>query len=253
MHRRLLALVPGIALLVLLGLGVNRLVSAQTGPQSTPRQAAGPPSAPGNPDAGLTNAERNQKYDAVRRQFVSDRAAFRDAFNHSGYTADSLRAMRQAPIMASYVPPPLTLDEAVSQADEIVVGTAQAIRFDKTWFAYSTVAVESVLKGKQLSSIEIQQYGGPAPGSVGETALETSDAEALLFPGDRVILFLKYNDAWKAYYIEAFTGTYHVQSHQVVPMENNPFDPQLSGIIEGQAIATVNEAIQRTSPHGSPP
>ncbi len=95
--------------------------------------------------------------------------------------------------------PARSLEDAVHRADDVLVGVVTATTFASVHeglpIATSTVQLTSSLKSSKPApapQVVVLQRGGPVPSASGGALAYLETDEALLLPGDRVVLLLAY-------------------------------------------------------------
>ncbi|MGH3262082.1 MAG: hypothetical protein ACRDNS_08825, partial [Trebonia sp.] len=149
-----------------LGVVIGAVVLAATGTvvasatsTSVAGTAGGKPVPAPNPDAGLTDAQRNAIYQQTEASFQQRyKAWLKSAAAHS----QNLRALPRHPMAASYLPGQPTLLAAKQKAEVIISGTVTAIRFEPGT-AVLTVHVNRTVKGSAGNDILVIQGGGLFP------------------------------------------------------------------------------------------
>jgi hypothetical protein len=102
--------------------------------------------------------------------------------------------------ISTYQPGSMTVGVAVAQADAIVRGHVDAVRFTADPNGgmpqmTATVRVEMVGKGSVNPSIVVRQLGGPVAQAGNTGALVQLEHEQLILPGDEVLLLLTHSQA----------------------------------------------------------
>lgn len=184
-----------------------------------------------NPDAGLTDAQRNQAYEGNWQQFQTDYDRWSASLDISKI---ALRNLRHGQLNAASAKPEPTLARAVRAADVIVTGTVTTIRPAGLALTDVTLSVEAVHKGHPTPALVIRQAGGLFPEADWHGVYIVDSANApLMLPGDRVLLFLTAGSASAPQYgVESFTGIYQIRSGVVSTVPGNPFGSGLRGLSE---------------------
>jgi hypothetical protein len=229
--------VAGIAIGAVTGLALAAGVYAVTANLQT-EESKGEPAQ--NPCYGLSDSECHALITDSEKQFEARLAAWLAEFNSKDI---DLRALPTAPLNATYGPTYTDLDSAIGAADVIVLGVAKSVKFEPQW-ASVTLLVEQALKGSPAAEITIRQGGGPEPYPDWDSVvLGIAEADPLLFPGDRALLFLNYGDLEKTYEVQPVSGHYRLDAHsKVAPLELNPFAVSLDGLALEDFLTTI-EAI----------
>jgi hypothetical protein len=191
---------------------------------------------PVNPDAGLTDSQRQQIYSNGRDTF---NARYDRWLASLDLAAIDYGALQRHNIMALYEPPEPSLGAAKIRAEVIALGNVRSIRptaFDGT---YVTLNVDAVIKGKPTTSIVLYQGGGlrPTPDWKGMFIADAMNAP-LLLPGERAMVFLQRNRSGSLE-IQSFTGLYRSNSGRVVSVRGNPFAARVDGTLERDFVAAV--------------
>jgi hypothetical protein len=174
-----------------------------------------------NPDAGLTDAQRDARYSAGRGEFE---ARYADWIKGLDVSKLDLASLPHADLNGYYLPPQPNLSAAAAAAGTIVSGVVTGIQ-PRTSGSTATLSVETAIKGAAADSIVISQAGGFQPTQDWKGAM-IADAEAAptLLPGDRVLLFVSTSAAGSdAYEVQGWTGTYRLANGRVTPLAGNPF------------------------------
>jgi hypothetical protein len=183
----------------------------------------------GNPDAGLSDAQRNAKYEAARAAFEARYAAWVQNLDVS--TLD-LSSLPHVALNVNVEPGQPTLSAAKQKSDVIVIATASGLQ-PTTSGTIVTLSVERAIKGSVSQSISVLQASGLRPTQDWQhVVIADSPGEPLILPGTRLELFLE-NAGGGPYQIQSVTGMYYLESGYVRPLALNPFAPSLTGLTEG--------------------
>jgi hypothetical protein len=156
-------------------------------------------------------------------------------------TGVDLHALPRYPQLGDLVSPQATsLPAAVATADVIVVADVSSITATPFAGTDTTFSVERTLKGAPMTTVVVNQAGGPRP-TLDWTGMTIADGvgEPLLLPGDRAVLMLQKLDATR-YEIQNITGWNAVVSGLVHASNLSPF----ANTINGQTLATFIAEIQ---------
>lgn len=208
------------------------------------RASAGqvPKTSSPNSEARLTDAQRNQLYKADWLAFQSH---YRSWLANLNLSSLSLSSLARGELTAVYAPPQaMTLAEAVSLADEVVVGTAtgfQPTPFDGT---FVTLRITHTFKGNVSNSVHVHQAGGLLPTGdwTGVTLVDAVNAP-LMLPGDRFLLLLqrRSTNSGVEYDVQSFTGMYKLESGRLVSLPG--IGPRVTGTNETGLSALVGTAL----------
>jgi hypothetical protein len=136
-----------------------------------------------------------------------------------------LRSLPQGSDTVEWGLPLPDLPSAVRESEAIAQVQAVDVHF-VPFSAEVTVKVERVVKGTLPSDLAIRQIAALYPGGDGDewelSSLSVDDAEPLLFPGDRALLFLDLSDG--AYMPQPRTGHYRINAeNRLEALPSNPF------------------------------
>lgn len=202
----------------------------------TTAYAAGTAKGPfANPDAGLSDAQRNANYANLRASFDARYAKWVANLDLSKI---DLYSLPHAELNVQVVPGQPTLRAAKSKADWIVVGTAVSLKPTVNGTLVS-LAVSRSLKGGQTSSITLRQASGLRP-TADWTGVFIADSpgEPLLLPGTRVELFLQKSPDGVPE-IQSITGMYYLGASGVKALDLNPFAASVDGQAESVFVAAT--------------
>lgn len=188
-----------------------------------------------NPDAGLTDTQRDQAYKAATAKFEARYQAWLASIDPSSVPYDALPHSDMTAISEA---PAQTLADAKAHATLIVVGRVRSIRptaFDGT---YVTMDIDRSLKGAASGTLLVHQGGGlrPTPDWKGMFIADAPNAP-LLLPGHRFIVFLQGTSAE----VQGFTGEYELVGGAVRPTKLNPFGDSVSGKSEAEFVAAIGQ------------
>jgi hypothetical protein len=164
---------------------------------------------------------------------------------------DYLRSLPQTnEVMADYGPPPPDLASAVSEADLIVTGHSTAVTFgERTTGSMVELQVHEYVKGSGPATLSVLQPSGPMPDVNWEPRLVMYPSDPLMIPGDKVLLFLRYEPSLELYDVVAFAGFYHLSSKgSVVPLSENPFADSVRGLSLEEFTAEIESVLQQSAP-----
>lgn len=188
-----------------------------------------------NPDAGLTDTQRDQNYASARTEFESRYAQWIASLDISKV---DLTAVPHVEMNVVVLPGQPTLAAAKARADIIVVGTVAGLKPMVSGTAVS-VAVARTLKGQESSSITVRQASGfrPTPDWKG-IMIADSPGEPLLLPGTRFELFLE-RSSDGSLEIQSVTGMYYFTPNGVKALGSSPFASSVDGQSEVQFQAVT--------------
>lgn len=197
-----------------------------------------------DPCQGLSSAQCQTLIASSQKEFETRLSQWLAQFNSPD--AD-LSSLPKVPLSADYPPPYPTLAEAAKAADAIVVGTAQGVSFEPQWQASVTISVQQVIKGAPPATLTLRQGGGPQPYLDWTSAvLAVADADPLLLPGDRALLFLKAGAVTGSYEAQPWTGHYRVSDGgKVSALPQNPFASDVEGLSLNALAAKVQAAVSQ--------
>ncbi len=166
-----------------------------------PTPTANPPGyVPPNPDAGLTDTQKDAHYKAATKTWEERLTEWSNCLDLRGI---DLRAIHQGVSTADFVAAEPTLRLAVARAEAVVITTITAVRPTALSGTMTTASVEQTLKGPKASNLEIHQFWHLLPANPDNTGIQMvvgGDNPALL-PGDRAMLFLQ-KQSNGGYYLE---------------------------------------------------
>lgn len=196
---------------------------------------------PTNIDEGLTDDERHDRYSAARDEYQRRYVEF---ISHLDLTGLDLRAIPRDETTGVYEQPHQSLEAAVASADLIAI--VEVRTFTPTIYGIdSELDIEHVIKGESSGSPLYHQPSRVEWNADGSLAIsEATSAAPLLFPGDRVLLFLKHSGYDNGYVPESFTSVNVLTQGVVSPLEGNPFRESLYGLTEAEAVALLEAAVK---------
>jgi hypothetical protein len=198
-----------------------------------------------DPDAGLTVDERLARHTAERLEFEKRITAWFESFDPASV---DLRSLEHHERLSSYDDPAKDLDEAVSIADAIIVGSVVEVRFDRDG-AVVTLDVDQALKGGPvMGTAVIRQASGvwPTPDWKGVFIVDAPN-DPLLLPGERVVLLLnRISSPGADFEVQSVTGHYRIASQAIIALEANPFRSLVHGESESAFARELAQAIGRT-------
>ncbi len=211
-------------------------------PVALPSPGAAPKTIPPNPDAGLSDAEREARYAQLWSEFEQRYTAW---LNDLDISKLDLRSLPRGDIMADYEPGQPSLRGAVARADLIVVGTVSAIKPTPFSGTITTISVDQTFKGQSVSTVVVNQAGGLRPANQDWTGVTIAQGGngAMLLPGDRAVLLLE-NDKRVGYYIQGFSGWYQVVCGLVHSNPGNAWGASVNGITEAAFVQQLQAALQ---------
>jgi len=192
----------------------------------------------GNPDAGLSDAQKQAKVDSAHAaddQFLA-------AFVRSG---EDPRSLPEAEV-ESWSAVPANISDAIAGADVILSGQVTAVAFrpgigGSLPISTATVAVSTLSKGASSSLVHVTQLGGPvAWGPNG--SLVHLDKDELILPGDTVTLFLKIAKDGTLRTLPG-VGVYWSHGGAISAEDSNPFRDKVSLLPEAAFKTLIESAI----------
>jgi hypothetical protein len=235
-----------VALIALVAVGVGslgyRIAAADGTGAPTPSGASAqlsPSPLPANPDAGLTDSQR----DALHKQAWS---VFQQRYSSwlSGLdvTKLDLRSLSREVVNSTVLPGQPSLHDAMAQADLVVVGTVGAILPAGGGGTETNFTVDQVVKGSPASSVSILQASSLFPTPDYKSAIiGDSDGGPLLLPGDRAALLLKKSPTGD-YTIESISGWYQITGGGVRSNILNTWGQSFNGKSEADFIQLLKAA-----------
>ncbi len=245
MKRRLLTLVAALSLLLLGGgLGYRLVVAGLISPETAPAAPCVPSKDKGdlcNPDAGLSDAEREARYAQLRSEGEQRYTAW---LNGLDLTKLDLHSLPRGELNALYVPGQPSLREAVARADLIVVGSVTEFRPNLLSGTQTTFSVDRTVKGSPVSIVTVTQAGGlePTQDFTGVIIAEGGNG-AMLLPGDRAVLLLE-KDKEGTSYIQSVSGWYQVVGGLVQSNAGNTWGDSVNGQTEAAFVQQLQAALQ---------
>jgi hypothetical protein len=216
--RRMLA-AAGVALIALLAVGA-------VFPQTRDTALAFIEKGAGiNPWAGLTDAQKQKSVDATHER---NAAFLRDFVRRNG----DPRTLPVIKVQSEGIPP-ATLRQAVADAQVIVRGkvTRTSFAVDPSGgmpLATASVATLQVVQGNVPATFEVRQLGGPVAQYAGG-ALEELDVDAVLLPGDDVILLLRHGPDGSLRTLPG-DGVLYVAGDMVRAEDGSPISAEVNGL-----------------------
>ena len=123
-----------------------------------------------------------------------------------------------------------TLDQWVASADNIIVGTATAIKPNPFSASLVTCALTETLKRPRLQEVTIVQPGELQPTSdLRWVIVASAPRDPLLLPGQDALPFLTKAAGKTNFSVQAVTGTYAISEGSVEAALGNPFAVEVSG------------------------
>jgi hypothetical protein len=179
-------------------------------------------------EKGLSDAQRNQIYQASWNQFKARYQKWLIKQNLSSLQWHNLRREVQA---ASYVAPSArTFAQAVGSADEVVTGTVVGAQPTPSFDTLVTFQVTRWYKGGGSPTLMIRQTGGlrPTLDWSGAFLVDSLD-QPLMLPGEQYLLLLQHGQTSAEFNVESFTGMYKIQSGKLGALATNPFASRVNG------------------------
>jgi hypothetical protein len=196
--------------------------------------AAGFLKLPGDPEAGLSDAQRRAIHDQAR----ADAAAFVEHFMASGGDLRSLPRRHESSLATM----PADLPTALANASVVVVGTVRSIEItpaDGLPNAVVSITVERSIQGDPGPQLDIVQLGGPAQTAGGGVELVDLEWSPLLLPGDRVLLIAEQFPSGAfagAFFPQPGTGIVYLVGGAAQPLPVSPAVDALTGLTVADAI-----------------
>src|SRR5436309_5314856 len=196
-----------------------------------------------DPEAGLTDAERDALHRRLWDQFVTRYTAWLQCVDISKL---DLHALPRHELNTSWLPGQLNLSEAASKANLIIIGTVR--EFSPTPFSgtNTALAIDETLKGSPAPTLKIAQDGGVRPTEdwTGVTISEGGN-RAMLLPGDRAVLLLQEDgeDGKGGYYIQGVSGWFQIVNGVVRANSYNEWGPSVEGKTEAEFVEMIKAAV----------
>lgn len=207
---------------------------------STMSVVAGPG---GNPDAGLTDSERDAKYTQGRATAVAQDAQTVRDFLASGQSVSSLP---QVGALVNYDAEALTPRQARVRATSVFRGVVTEQRFEpdpdypEGGMVVSTIRVTEWLKGdRQDSLVTLEQVGAPAVGEDGGFILGVHDQNPPVRLGSDVIVFTDATGRSGRARTIPLTGVEIASDRTVQPNDSNAQFAVLRGRPVEELLATL--------------
>ena len=196
--------------------------------------------APCNPEAGLSDPEREALHQRLWNEFVTRYTVWLNSLDIGKL---DLHSLPRGELSALYVPGQPSLREAVARADLIVVGRVLAIRPTPFSGMVTTFSVDGALKGPAAPTVVFTQTGGlePTQDWSGIVIAEGGNG-AMLLPGDRAVLLLEWTSL--GYEIQSSSGWYQVVNGVVQPNSLNTWGASIDGIAEAAFLQQLQAALQ---------
>ncbi len=222
-----LAVATGVAV-ALTSVGATLVIAEIVSPSPTTSTTTAPPGPTGaapNPEAGMTDAQRQAFHD---QQWASFDQQYRAWIGSLKVDQFDLHSLPRNTLTGDWAPGQSTLHDAVAHADLIVVGTVSAIQPTPYSGTVTTMAVGQTLKGSPVSSVQVTQQGGlrPTLNWTGTSIAEAANG-ALLLPGDRAVLLLQKTSL--GYEIQSASGWYEIVGGAVQVNSLNTFGASVVG------------------------
>lgn len=187
---------------------------------------------PADPDAGLSDAQRQKVID----QFKERNFKWAQDFSDQG------RDPRALPVVdfPTYSGGASSIEEARAASDVVVVGTVISTTYepdlDGLTHSIATVRVESVAKGDAPATIQVLQVGGPAWNEAGGE-LQQLEGDPLLLPGQDVMLVLTAGNVESEFQTVYGAGVYLITSGKVEAPHDSAVASQVDGLSLDAALA----------------
>jgi len=131
----------------------------------------------------------------------------------------------------------LSLEQMTGLAEEIVVGTVvdETTRWEgRLIVTVSTIEVDSALKGRPESRIEITQLGGSAVHpQTGLAVTMTASSQVAMRPGEEVLLFVARSRSGLRQIVGAAQGKLSIRTNPRTGVKEIPVGPKQLGVTPG--------------------
>lgn len=199
-----------------------------------------------NPDAGLSDEERDAKYKTASAASVNSQAEIVARFLASGQALSDLRRLDST---AFYAGSKYDLAGASTAATEIVRGVVEAQRFvgvdgfPAATRVVSTVRVEAELKGGlRPSTIDVEQFGSPQILDDGTYGLLINANDPVLVAGTEVIVFAEARTSQGGFSLLPYK-TLTISAGVVSPNPDDANGKVLDGRSADDVVATIVSAL----------
>ncbi len=184
-----------------------------------------------DPAASMSEAEQIRAHEQGWTEF---RARYEDWLTEGAGSQPDLRQLPRVSMNVIVGAGPATIEAAVDQADEIVVGRVETVEFLPEAVTVVHFRVLQVVKGTPPATIDIIQAGGPMPANQDWTGvvLAQADADPLLLPNDEAVLLLA--SATGTRQILPFAGQYRIAAGIVKAGHG-----EVGGVLFGRAVDDV--------------
>ena len=255
-------LVAALAVLGVLGSGAAAYLATTAGeeeviPQgevSAPRGGPAMPTTacifskddPCNPDAKLSDAERDALYQRLR---IEGDRLHREWLATIDIDALDLGSLPRVEMPALSLPGESSLSDAAARAHVIVAGKVSEVRPTQGVAIDTVFTVEHAMKGTVGSTIAISQAGRLQPTQDGSSVEIVQAANApLLIPGDRAVLFLQETEsaggASGGYYIQSSSGWYQVVDGKIRASPVNTFAASVNAKTEAEFLDLLTVSLR---------
>ena len=224
------------------GLGYRLVVAGLISPGPAPAAPCVPAKGvPCNPQAGLSDAEREALHQRLRSEGEQRYTAW---LNGLDVTKLDLHSLPRGEVPAEYAAGQPSLRNAVASADLIVVGSVTGFRPNLLSGTLTTFSVDQTLKGSRVSTVVVTQAGGlePTEDLTGVVIAEGGNG-GMLLPGDRAVPLLE-KDKNGTFYIQSVSGWYQVVGGLVRSNPGNAWRASIDGQTEGAFVQQVQAALQ---------
>lgn len=198
-----------------------------------------------NPDAGLSDSQRDAKYKTASAASVNNQADVVARFEASGQSLSDLRRLDST---AFYAGSKYDLAGASAVATEIVRGVVEAQRlvgvdgFPAATRVVSTIRVEAELKGGlKPSTIDVEQFGSPQLLSDGTYGLLIDANDPVLVAGTEVIVFAEARTSQNRFSLLPYK-TLTISAGVVSPNPGDANGKMLDGRSADDIVATILSA-----------
>lgn len=202
-----------------------------------------------NPDAGLTDAQRAAKYDALRQLTTDQQAKINQQFAD---THQSVSDLPRVSSLAFYDGSQYDLAQATVAAHDIVHGTitdqyvVTLPNQPSVSRVVSVISVQNSLKGAAgLTTVELVQAGTPVLRDDGSYALVVNDNDTVMKVGDELVAFSASRDN-AGRLIAIPYKVMQIKNGTVIPNRGDDKAQNLSGESAPQLIASIQaSAVQQ--------
>ena len=190
-----------------------------------------------DPDAGLTNEQRDAAYRAASAE---DAKQYAEWVQSDFVQSQDLGSLAQYPLLADYPAGSNSLEDAVDQADLAVLGSVKHVAPGTP--IVTMFRIERIAKGAAPNVITIIQNGGiRTDGDYKHAVLAFDRSTPMLLTGDRAVLLLQHDPSDKNHYtIQHFSGEYRSSAGRVTSVKGNGFH-DVDGMSEKDLIDRIKK------------